>query len=151
MPPLQIESTEIGRCTAPLFHCEVQFIRNWLVVRTYFFTNMTPCMVYYNRQVYKYRHMTTSRGNGLYPATVVTQCHCSTEKAATSHILVVVTAHNGCGTLYLAIKKPTQLMPAHLCGCRGPIPGVELVWHSTSVSTLRVWLLLLQKYAKNQL
>lgn len=32
VPPLQIESTERGRCIAPLFHCEEQFIWKWLAV-----------------------------------------------------------------------------------------------------------------------
>jgi len=67
-------------------------------------------IIYYNRQVYKYKHMITSRGNVLYPAPLVTQSQLYRKGCNKPHP-VVVTAQIGCGTLYLAVEKPTQLMP----------------------------------------
>jgi len=54
--------------------------------------------------------MITSRGNVLYPAPLVTQSQLYRKGCNKPHP-VVVTAQIGCGTLYLAVEKPTQLMP----------------------------------------
>lgn len=117
-------------------------------LRLYFFTNMAPCTLCY-RQVYKYKHMITSRGNVLYPATRVTQSQLYRKGCNKPHP-VVVTAQIGRGTLYLAVEKPTQLMPLISVAAGGQC-FVELVWYTASVSTFKVQLPLLQKYAKEQL
>lgn len=134
VPPLQIESTERGGCIAPLFHCEEQFIWNRLVV--VLFHKYGTLHVICNWQVYKYKHMITSRGNVLYPATRVTQSRLYRKGCNKPHP-VVVTAQIGCGTLYLAVEKPTQLMPLISVAAGGQC-FVELVWYTASVSTFKV-------------